>query len=108
MKQYRWQLLIAATTLLGGGLAGPAQAQFTGPPLAPRALGPNFQYFNPRVGHSISTVDDFTGNVAVALIQGTGKDNAGNTIDFELDVRAMQGNYIDRNGSAQHGTFSFT
>lgn len=108
MKQRRWQLLIAATALVGGGLAGPAQAQFTGPPPVPRSLGANFQDFFPRVGHSISTVDNFTGIVAVALMQGTGKDNAGATIDWELDVRAMQGNYIDRNGNSQHGTFSFT
>ena len=107
MKQCRWQLLTAALTLAGMGLSGTAHAQFTGPPPLPRPFN-NFEELAPRIGHSISSVDNFTGLVAVAVIQGTGKDNAGNTIDFELDVRAMQGNYLDRNGNSQHGTFSFT
>jgi hypothetical protein len=104
MKQRRWQLVAAALILAGLAPAGVAQAQFTGPPATPRPLDD----FLPRVGHSVSTVDNFTGLVAVALIQGTGRDGAGNTIDFELDVRAMQGNYIDRNGNSQRGSFSFT
>ena len=106
MKQYRWPFVAMALGLVGVGATSLAQvpSAFSGPPAAPKPLTD----FLPRVGHSISTVDDFTGNVAVALIQGTGKDNKGTTIDFELDVRAMQGNYIDRNGSAQRGTFAFT
>jgi len=56
----------------------------------------------------MSTVDNFSGLVAGALIQGTGKDNAGNTLEFEVDVRVMQGIYIGLDGSTYRGTFSFT
>jgi len=62
----------------------------------------------PGVGRYISTVDNFDGIVGVALMQGTGKDNKGNTLEFELDVRVMQGVFLDRNGTSQRGTFCFT
>jgi hypothetical protein len=60
------------------------------------------------VGRAISTVDNFTGIVAVAAMQGTGKDNNGNTVEFECDIRAMQGIFMGRDGSTYRGTFSFT
>jgi len=105
MKQQRWQLVGMALALVGSGLSGTAHAQFTGPPPVPLPLT---AFAPPGVGRHISTVDNFSGIVGVALIQGTGKDNTGNTLEFELDVRAMQGVYLDQNGTSQRGTFCFT
>ena len=103
MKQHRWQFAALAFGLLGMG--SPAMAQFTGPPTIPRPIA---EFFPPGVGRHISTLDHFSGIVAVALIQGTGKDDKGNTHEFELDVRAMQGVYITPDGTSQRGTFCFT
>lgn len=108
MGQYRWPLL--AITLAVIGVTHPAAAgqdsSFTGPPVVPKTLVPS-QFF-PAPGRWISTVDNFNGLVAVANVQGTGKDNRGNSYNFEVDVRAMQGNYIDPGGHSHRGTFCFT
>ena len=107
MKQHRWQLVAITLVLVGGVQPSTAQAQagFTGPPPVPIPLT---GFATPGVGRHIATVDNFSGIVGVALMQGTGKDNKGNTLEFELDVRAMQGVYVDQNGTSQRGTFCFT
>jgi hypothetical protein len=107
MKQQWWPLSVMALVLGGLGPSSMAQAPsgFTGPPAIPR---PFSQFLSPGVGRMISTVDNFTGIVAAAVIQGTGKDNQGNPFEFELDVRAMQGIFSDRDGAHHRGTFAFT
>jgi len=105
MKQCRWQLLAITLALLGVVAPRAAHAQFTGPPAVPKTFGNDIL---PGPGRGMSTVDNFSGVVAGALIQGTGKDNAGNTLEFEVDVRVMQGIYIGMDGSTYRGTFSFT
>jgi len=107
MKQRRWPLL--AVSLVAVGISRPTSAQAqaaVGPPAVPRTLV--IQEFLPGPGRWVSTVDNFNGLVGVANLQGTGKDDKGNTLDFECDVRVMQGNYIDQNGNSHHGTFCFT
>jgi hypothetical protein len=105
MAPSRWQFAVVALALVGLLPAGPAGAQFTGPPVTPRPFNHDF---NPSIGHAVSTVDNFTGIVAVAVVQGTGKDDKGNTIEFECDIRAMQGVFLARDGTRQRGTLSFT
>jgi hypothetical protein len=105
MKQCRWPVVVAALAVVGACPPGFAQDSFTGPPATPR---PFTQDDGPGVGRAIGVVDNFTGNVAGALIQGTGKDNKGNTLQFEVDVRLMQGIYMGRDGSTYRGTFCFT
>ena len=106
MKQHRWQPL--AITLAAIGISHPVFAQTApiGPPAAPKLFVP--QEFLPGPGRWISTVDNFNGLVAGANIQGTGKDDKGNVYDWEVDVRVMQGNYIDRDANSHRGTFCFT
>lgn len=105
MTSLRWPFAVLTLALVGIVPTGPAHAQFTGPPVTPRSFtGENY----PGVGRPISTVENFTGIVAVTVIQGTGQDNKGNTIEFECDVRAMQGIFVGRDGSTYRGTLSFT
>jgi hypothetical protein len=105
MTPARWQYAVVALALAGLLPARPAAAQFTGPPVTPRPLN---EHFAPTIGHAISTVDNFAGIVAVVVVQGTGKDDKGNTIEFECDIRAMQGVFLARDGTRQRGTLSFT
>jgi hypothetical protein len=106
MKQCRWQLFAAALALLAITFPRAAQAQFTGPPAVPKHWVAS--QFLPGPGRWISTVDNFDGLVGLANVQGTGKDNKGNTLNWEVDVRVMQGVYIGQNGVASRGTFAFT
>jgi hypothetical protein len=111
MTRYRWQFVVAALALAGfvpSVRPTPAQAQGLLPwpadvPAAPKS----FVLFDflPGPGRWVSTVDNFDGIVAVANIQGTGKDNKGNTLAWEVDIRAMQGIYIGRNRRTSRGTF---
>ncbi len=100
MKQCRWQLLAVALGLVGAVSPRPTQAQ-----AVPKKF--TFSEFGPGVGRFISTVDNFAGLVGVANIQGTGKDNKGTTLTWEVDVRAIQGVYVDVGGETHRGTFGF-
>jgi hypothetical protein len=111
MTRYRWQL-VAAVLILAGFLpyVRPTPVQAQGASIAvPKDLArpEHFTEWAPGAGRFVSTVDNFAGIVAVANIQGTGKDNAGNTLLWEVDVRAIQGVYLDPGGVTQRGTFGF-
>jgi hypothetical protein len=118
MQHCRWLLTAGALVLVGTSLARPTMAQAQAPAAAPAAapvtapaaVPKHFvaSQFLPGPGRWISTVDNFDGLVGMANIQGTGKDNKGNTLDWEVDVRVMQGIYIGQNGRANRATFCFT
>ncbi|HUP86765.1 MAG TPA: hypothetical protein VM143_13975 [Acidimicrobiales bacterium] len=66
-------------------------------------------------GAANTSIYDFDGVVAGAAIRGPGllfpsgtvdKGN-GVPIEFDADVRLMQGSYVDRGGHDQWGTFAF-
>ena len=112
MQQRRWLFMAAALALAGFALSGlPAPARAQGSAAEGFAVPKDFialaPHFLPGVGRSISTVDNFAGIGAVANIQGTGKDNKGNTLTWEVDVRAIQGVYVNPDGCTLHGTFGF-
>ncbi len=109
MKRNYGPIVVAALAVTGLTSPRPtvAQAQApVGPPPVPKAFAPGQTF--PGVGRFISQVDNFDGVVAVANIQGTGKDNNGNPIQFEVDIRPMQGIYADATGWMHLGTFVFT
>jgi hypothetical protein len=54
-----------------------------------------------------TTIKDFKGFAAVAFHAGTARAGDGTPYDFETDVRAFQGTYIDRTGTRRYGTFGF-
>ncbi len=54
-----------------------------------------------------STVGNFNGAQAYAVVAGTAKDRDGNTYDCEFDVRAMEGHYVAADGVERVGAFAF-
>jgi hypothetical protein len=54
-----------------------------------------------------STITDFDGFVAYAVVAGNAQDADGNPLDVEFDVRVMEGTYVGSDGQQHHGTFGF-
>lgn len=54
-----------------------------------------------------STIGDFEGFTAFAVVAGTARGGDGESFDCEFDVRVMQGKYIGEDGRQHHGTFAF-
>jgi hypothetical protein len=54
-----------------------------------------------------TTIRNFKGFSAVAFHVGTATAEDGTRFDFETDVRAFQGTYVDRAGKRRFGTFGF-
>ena len=58
-----------------------------------------------------STIFDFDGDIGFAIVDGTGagRDTATHvetSLDYEVDLRFMQGKYIGEDGKQHHGTFA--
>jgi hypothetical protein len=110
----------AATTgvVLGSGLWMPGLAYAWGN--APRPIPGGFT-FNGTFFHvdpmapgltENSTIFDFHGSIGAAIIDGTGTGTNKNTgvtttLNFDTDMRFMQGVYIGLDGEKHSGTFSF-
>ncbi len=62
----------------------------------------------PTVAHDPSTIFDFNGFIGVAHVQGSGTDNSGTTLSYDVDTRFMKGTYIGVDGKTHHATFGFT
>lgn len=54
-----------------------------------------------------STMTDFHGFTAFAVVAGRAKGSDRKTYDVELDVRVMEGKYVAKDGSLRHGAFGF-
>jgi hypothetical protein len=54
-----------------------------------------------------TTIRDFKGFSAVAFHVGTATGSDGELYDFETDVRAFRGTYVDGDGERRFGTFGF-
>jgi hypothetical protein len=105
----------AAGAALGAGLV-PGVALAAKPPNS--APKPTTSTFSPAPGLTFhisffgdgidpSTITDFNGFVGVAEVQGTGKDNAGNSLIYDTDMRFMSGVYVGVDGAVHKGTFGF-
>jgi hypothetical protein len=109
----------AATTgiVLGSGLWMPGLAHAWGN--APRAIPGDFT-FNGTLYHidasspgltENSTIFDFHGSIGAAVIDGKGtgtntKTGVATALNFDTDMRFMQGVYIGLDGEKHSGTFS--
>jgi hypothetical protein len=60
----------------------------------------------PGFGGELNSITDFKGFIGSARVQGTGTDNRGNTLLWDADLRAMQGEYQGKDGRLHHGTFT--
>ena len=74
--------------------------------------GQLFHVFLLREGNEPSTITDFKGSVGVAQVQGTGKaintrTGSHETLNYDTDVRFMQGIYIGMDGRQYSDTFGF-
>lgn len=54
-----------------------------------------------------STIGDFDGFTAFAVVAGEARASDGNLYPFEFDVRAMKGRYIDEDGRERRAEFAF-
>lgn len=54
-----------------------------------------------------STITDFKGVSAMAVVAGTVRDDDGTLYDCEFDVRAMKGRYVGVDGVERRGAFAF-
>jgi hypothetical protein len=54
-----------------------------------------------------STLTNFQGFTAFAVLAGQATGSDGKTYNVECDVRVMEGEYVAEDGSHQQGTFGF-
>jgi hypothetical protein len=66
-----------------------------------------FHVMPPSLPFEMSTIGDFNGTIGAAEIQGTAHGSDGTAYAFDVDMRFMQGAYIDAAGKLQHGSFAF-
>ncbi len=53
-----------------------------------------------------STMTNYQGFTAYAVLSGQAEDRAGNSYNVEVDLRVMEGEYIAEDGSNQYGVFA--
>ena len=78
--------------------------------LLPGPIGSQTQILNlPGFGLDVdpSTIGDFKGFTAYAVVAGKATDLDGKEYDVELDVRGMKGHFIGQDGKRHYGTFAF-
>ena len=120
LSRRQFMTATAATTgvVLGSGLWMPGLAQAWAN--APRPIPGGFTFngtflhvdpMSPGLTEN-SSIFDFHGSIGAAIIDGTGtgtNKNTGvtSTLNFDTDMRFMQGVYIGLDGKKHSGTFSF-
>jgi hypothetical protein len=79
----------------------------------PVPVPPNPNFFNLHlyfvgVGMESSTITDFKGAVGAAVVDGTGMNpSTGESLNFDTDMRFMQGVFRGKDGHSHEGTFAF-
>jgi hypothetical protein len=54
-----------------------------------------------------SSITDFSGKTAFAIVSGEAQTNDGDTLQVEMDVRVMQGRYVGEDGAEHNSIFAF-
>jgi len=122
LSRRQFMTTAAGTTgvVLASGLWMPGRALADNP--APKPIPGDFQFFGPgtTVFHidamspgptENSTIFDFDGAIGAAIVDGTGtatntKTGVTQSLNFDTDMRFMQGVYIGLDGEKHRGTFS--
>jgi len=79
----------------------------------PVPVSPNPDFFNLHIyfvgiGLEPSAITDFKGSVGAAVVDGTGTNpSTGESLNFDTDLRFMQGVFRGKDGHDHHGTFAF-
>lgn len=68
---------------------------------------PDIHVLPPTVGFEAATITDFNGVLAAAEVQGVAHGSDGTSYDFDVDMRVMQGWYVDTDDKLKKGTFGF-
>jgi len=113
-RQFMTAAAATAGVVLGSGLWMPGSALAAGsdPKPIPGGFAPGFHVFLLGEGNEPSTITDFKGSVGVAQVQGTGKaintrTGFHETLNYDTDMRFMQGTYIGMDGHQYSDTFGF-
>ena len=88
-----------------GGVLDPNP--FGGPDIHIHLPGPVDSATPNKIGGDPSSIYDFNGFIGAARVEGTGTDNSGNTLTWDVDLRFMKGVFQASDGSIQEGTFAF-
>ena len=78
--------------------------------MLPGPEGATTQVFElPAMGLDVeaSTITDFDGAIAMAVLTGTAQASDGESYPVEFDVRVMEGRYIAEDGVTRNGAFAF-
>jgi len=78
-----------------------------GPDIHFQLPGPADNTNTGRIGGEPSTITDFNGFIGVANVEGTGTDNNGNPLLYEVDLRFMKGVFQGTDGNLHQGAFAF-
>jgi len=97
---------IRAATAAGGAGPKPIPGGFSRS-FKPVPKSPAAHVFQPLKGGELSTIGDFRGFVAATEIQGKARGSDGSRHSFDVDMRFMQGQYVDTDGRLRFGTFGF-
>jgi len=100
---------VLATAALARGKPGdpkPIPGGFSAE-FAPVPSDPFIHVLPPFPPFEMSTIGDFDGTLGAAEIQGTAHGSDGTAYGFDVDMRFMQGAYVDTAGNLQHGSFAF-
>jgi hypothetical protein len=103
-----WQALPAPSPIPGGFDAGPPlgflHIFLPGPE---DARTPFFGIPGEGLDVEPSTITDFKGFTAFAVVAGQAEGSDGKTYNVEFDLRVMEGEYIAEDGSHHRGAFAF-
>jgi hypothetical protein len=101
------QALPAPSPIPGGGDAPPVGFVHI---FLPGPVGAFTPFFGlPGMGLDVepSTITNFAGFTAFAVLSGQAEGSDGKTYNVESDLRVMEGEYVAEDGSLQGGTFAF-
>lgn len=91
----------------GGSEVAPGQVIHVWAPGPPEITLPFTRFPLQGLDVEPTTIKDFRGFSAVAFHAGTATGGDGTAFDFETDVRAFQGTYVDGSGKRRSATFGF-
>jgi hypothetical protein len=101
----RWMPDASGPVPIPGGILDPTP--LAGPDVHVHLPGPVDSSTPNTIGGDPSSIYNFHGFIGVAHIQGTGTDGAGNTLNWDADLRFIKGRFQGADGEFHNGAFAF-